>query len=34
MDEFGQMIAEFIERKRKKAQDPDVLDQNKVIGDK
>ena len=33
MDEFDQMIAEFIEGKRKNAQDPDILDRSKVIGD-
>ena len=33
MDEFDQMIAEFIEGKRKNAQDPDILDRSKMIGD-
>ena len=33
MGEFDQMIAKFIDGKQKNAQDPDVLDRSKVIGD-
>lgn len=33
MDEFDQMIAEFMEGKRRNAPNPDVLDRDKVIGD-
>lgn len=33
MDEFDQMIAEFMEGKQKNVSNPDVLDRNKVVGD-
>lgn len=33
MDEFDQMIAEFMEGKQKNVSNPEVLGRNKVIGD-